>query len=266
MNRPVPLLVVLLALAPLAAATDPDPALHWFAEMIPSLAPPVEEVVVLVAVPGYAPDDDPASGPALAMAAVAEATGYWSWALAQSASAYPQLAGFTLVPRLEGVDATAADAARARIVVNVADAEPSPLGFQLAVAVADPLATDVGATACTVTISALGRAFGGVDGLHVRNLALHEIGHCLGLGHTGVSGTGMCNANGTCYDGHPTDLMSVLDVDERQCVSNLNAQALGEAYAWRAPPAGAWAPNDGETYMLKADYAQACMPDALRRF
>lgn len=267
MTRPLSALVLgLLVLAPPALATDPDPALYWFSELLPALAPPVDEVVVLVSVPGYAPDGDALSGPSLALAAVAEAVDDWSWTLAQNAGAYPQLAGMTLTTRMEGVDASALDAARARILVSVVDAEPSPLGFQLAVAAPDPLAPDVGTTACTVTIAVLGDRAGAVDAMHVRNLALHEVGHCLGLGHTGVSGGSICNANGTCYDGHPADAMSVLDVTARQCASNLNVLALGEAYAWRVSPGGAWAPNDGESYQLKADYAQACMPDALRRF
>lgn len=266
MKRVHVVLVVLLTLAPFATAADPDPALYWFSDLLPSLAPPPGPVVVLIMVPGYVPDADPLSGPALAVSGIAEATDYWTWTFTHGTGAYPQFAGITLTARVLGVDASPEDVERAMITVNVADAEPTLAGTQLAFALQDPLAPVRGASHCTIGIDSLGDYPEAVEGMQVRNLALHEIGHCLGLGHTGISGGSHCNANGTCYDGHPTDLMSVLDVEGRQCVSNLNLHGLGEAYAWRTSPTAEWGPNDGETYLLKSEYAQTCMPASLERF
>jgi len=98
----------------------------------------------------------------------------------------------------------------------------------------------------------------------LRNLVLHEFGHCISAGHTGTSlGLAHESWEGVEYESHPTDVMSRVFGDARQCLSNLNVQSIAEGYAFLP---GDWQGHAGETSMLKTDYATVCMPAFLERF
>jgi len=225
--------------------------------------------------------------------AVLEAIDYWAWMIDEFEDVHPQLAHVSYHVKILGVDADASSLATAKIVVTTAMAQdPFPFVFHLGIGLPTlpPTAlTNPGNTPmrlCTTWNTGLGAwnntadqaLFGDgptdVDPLRLRNLAIHEFGHCLATGHTGGETRGghpdsrVCNSHNTCYlapnaGTHDEDVMSYVHGFFRQCLSNLNLQSLAQAYAFLP---GAWQPHPRETYMVKGDYAQTCMPQSLGRF
>lgn len=100
----------------------------------------------------------------------------------------------------------------------------------------------------------------------LRNLIVHEFGHCLGAGHMGESlGFAHSNGEGVVYEDHPTDVLSVAFGHYRQCLSNANMLSLAEGYAWTLSGT-TWQPHDAEAYLLKSQYAQTCIPNGLKTY
>jgi hypothetical protein len=284
------LLTVGAFLLPTTVAADPSPSTYWFSRINSTHLDPRHMIVVVVPsayVSKSAEIDqrDWIGTQALAnepgVLATVEATAYWNWMIRQSESQYPQLKQLTYTTKVLGVDATAADVQNAKIVVNTAMvADPAPFLFHLGLGLptlpATVLADNVvrfngqpgpGNDVCTVWNTGIGQETVDRSPVRLRNLVIHEFGHCLGAGHTGESvGLSHCNANNTCYDNHPTDVMSQVFGNARQCLSNLNVQSLAEGYAWATSATATWQPHDEETYMLKSAYATTCMPASMDRF
>lgn len=275
-------LLALTAIAVLvapAALAGPSPTTNWFSLINTSHANPTGMTVIVVP-PAYfsyeamvddlswvSPDalyTDPGTQAAL------EAIEYWAWMLDQHTSTHSQLAYVTFTAKVLGYDATPADLLTADIVVNTAMVS-DPIGFIFHLGLGLPTLPATSAlftggymTHCTVWNTGLGSTPSDTEPIRLRNLIIHEFGHCLAAGHTGTSlGLAHCDSAGTCYDNHPTDVMSEVHGASRQCLSNLNVQSVAEAYAW-AP--GLWANHDGETYMLKSAYDTDCMPASMNRF
>lgn len=230
--------------------------------------------------------------------AALEATTYWAWMLDASEAAYPALAHLTYTTKVLGVDATVADLAEANIVINTGMvADPAAFVFHAGLGLpTTPLQAFLfdsgGQDVCTVWNTGVGqegdseevdaakRAFNDaglpvrfrlseerdVSPTRLRNLILHEFGHCLGAGHMGESlGFEHSNAEGVVYEDHPTDVLSVAVGDHRQCLSNANMLSLAEGYAWTLSGT-TWMPHDAEAYMLKSAYAQTCLPATLQTY
>lgn len=268
-------LCLLIFVTPQAAA-DPAPADYWLSLINQTHRDPTGMTVVIVP-PVYASkeamvDDTSWVGTDLsqlpAVLATREAIDYWAWMIDQKAAAYPDAAYVTWTTKTLGVDATPFDLANANIVVNTAMvSDPIPillfhLGLGLPVyPVENVVFAGFPMTKCTVWNTGAGGDASDTDPMRLRNLVLHEFGHCLGVGHTGTSlGLQHCNSNGTCYGNHPDDVMSNVIGSSRQCLSNLNLQSLDEGYAWK--PGTTWVNHDGETYMDKDDYEMTCLPSS----
>ena len=250
--------------APPAPAGDPSPDDHWMADVnSPHDAP--TNMTVLVVPPTFGPDRDGA------LQAELEALAYWDWAIRAAEAEHPQLRFVSYRVKVLGADATPEDARDARIVVTL-DGATIPVAGNGWLGPGVPVgpATDPHgrrAQRCVVTNNGLEGSEGAEARTLLRNFVLHEFGHCLASGHTGESaGLAHCNAAGACYESHPTDVLSRVFGDRRQCLSNLNLQALAVAYGWMTAPGAAWELPPDETYMAKADYRETCMPDALRRY
>ena len=205
--------------------------------------------------------------------AAMEAIDYWDWMVHDGPFAPSNLQQLQFPARVLGVDATVDDLVGANIIV-LTGMVTDPLPFILHLGIGLPtlplnnlLSAGPGAASqdvCTVLNTGVGANPGDQEPARLRNLVVHEFGHCLGVGHTGTSlGLEHTSSDGTVYQSHPTDVMSQVFGDYRQCISNLNVQSLAEGYAFLPGP---WQPHDAETFMLKADYATACMPGALERF
>lgn len=227
--------------------------------------------------------------------AVLEAIDYWVWTIDQYQGTNPQLAHLTWETTVLGVNAGLDDLNDAEIIVTTAMVgDPSMFMFHLGLGLpTHPIQsfTNSGGSpmqVCTTWNTGLGSEgntmeslfFQGPadrDPLRLRNLAIHEFGHCLATGHTGgettcsIGGSQVAavrNAENVCY-GAPNagalneDVMSSVHGKTRQCLSNLNIQSLAEAYAWLP---GGWQAHDDETYMPKSAYQQTCMPSSLNRF
>lgn len=274
------LTIGLVLVAPTVVAADPSPSSYWLSLINTTHYQPTGMTVVVVPAAFFSygamvvnrtwigPD---ALAKEPGVLAALEAISYWDWMLRQYHNAHPQLARVTWTTKVLGVDATPADLAAADIVVNTAmAADPAPFLFHLGLGL--PTASewlvddDAGQRVCTVWNTGLGQLRGDVGAIRLRNLVVHEFGHCIGAGHTGTSlGLDHCNANGTCYDSHPDDVMSQVGGATRQCLSNLNVQSVAEGYAWATSATSGWQPHDGETYMAKNQYATKCMPSAMNR-
>lgn len=277
------LLVIITLSAPsVAAAHSPSPSDHWLSlintthidptGMSVIVVPPAYGSSILISDPSWATGLDPVEDHP-AVQATLEAIDYWEWHLAQESSTWPQLAHVTWTAKVLGVDATAGDMADADIVVFTGMvSKPSPFIFHLGLglptyppygAIFGPLGAYWQDT-CTVWNTGVGSPGSDIDPLRLRNLVVHEFGHCVAAGHTGTSlGAAHCDSHNTCYTSHPTDVMSSVVGTHRQCLSNLNAKSVAEGYHWLP---GTWASHSGETYMKKTDYQVSCIPSSLERF
>lgn len=289
---------VLLALAaagllilPVALAAGPTPTSnYWFSRINATHLQPTGMTVVVVP-SAYASksanvdDRDWITANLLrdqpGVRATVEAIEYWAWMIDQYESTYPQLKRLTFTAKILGVDATQADLQTADIVVNTAAVtDPVPFVFHLGVglptlgpqALSESVVRFVGQpmsgqTLCTVWNTGLGQEDGDQSPTRLRNLVIHEFGHCIGAGHTGESlDQPHCNDDDQCYDNHPSDVMSLVVGDERQCLSNLNVLSLAEGYAWATTPTATWQPHDEEVYQAKSAYAVRCMPASLEKY
>jgi hypothetical protein len=210
--------------------------------------------------------------------ATLEAVNYWQWMMGQFTTTYPQLAYVTYTAKVLGVDATPADLQSADIVVNTAMASDFlPFIFHLGLGLPTyyPYGAVLGPsgnyhmTKCTVWNTGAGSEPGDQEPTRLRNLVIHEFGHCLGAGHTGTSlGADHCSTTTSygCFDSHPTDVMSQVTGSARQCLSNLNMQSLAEGYVWLTSATATWAPHASETFQAKTDYATTCLPAAQYRY
>jgi hypothetical protein len=265
-----------LLLVPTVAAADPAPATNWFSLINETHHQPTGMTVLIVPAAFFSygamvVNRSWVGAEALyreaGVQAALEATLYWAWVIDQYESTHPQLARVTYTVKVLGYDATPADVASADIVVNTGMvADPAFFLFHLGVGLPTLENADGGQDVCTVWNTGIGQESGDLGAIRLRNLIIHEFGHCLGVGHTGTSlGLDHCNANGTCYTSHPTDVMSQVFGNARQCISNLNVQSLAEGYAWATSAGATYQPHDGETYMARSAYATTCMPAALNR-
>lgn len=293
-------LVALLAVPATGLASDsPSPDDYLFTRINTTHANPRDMSVVIVP-PAYVTQDGmlqdlgwvgPSVRDQVGVQVALEATDYWTWMIDQSEGAYPNLARLNYRVTVLGDDATAADVQAADIVILtgfVADPVPflvfAGIGLPLLPLNAFITNDNAGQTTCIVANTGVGATgipnpdlpvFGPLfvpqqDLEHpdtLRNLILHEFGHCLGAGHVGESlGLEHCNAENVCYENHPTDIMSVALGDRRQCLSNANMLSLAEGYAWLTSSTATWQPHDAEAYILKSKYAQTCMPAELENY
>lgn len=274
------LAVSALLLVPTVSAADPAPSTNWFSLINTTHHQPTGMTVVIVPAAFFSSSamvgnrswiGNEALYREAGVQAALEATLYWSWMIDQYESTYPQLQRLTYTVKVLGYDATPTDLAGADIVINTAMVgDPAFFVFHLGLGLptVSEYAIDesAGQDVCTVWNTGVGQESGDLGAIRLRNLIIHEFGHCLGAGHTGTSlGLEHCNRNGTCYDSHPTDVMSQVFGNARQCLSNLNVQSVAEGYWWATTPTAAWQPHDGETYMAKSQYQTKCMPAALNR-
>lgn len=285
------LLAAGLLLLPVALAAGPTPTSnYWFSRINASHIQPTGMTVVVVP-SGYfslsanVGETDWITANLLrdqpGVRATIEATEYWNWMMRQYETTYPQLKRVTYTTKILGVDATTADLQSADIVINTAmAADPAPFVFHLGLglptlgpqALSESLVRFVGQpmsgqTHCTVWNTGLGQENDDESPTRLRNLVIHEFGHCLAAGHTGESlDADHCNSADQCYANHPTDVMSQVVGDERQCLSNLNVLSVAEAYAWATTPTATWQPHDEEVYQTKTAYAVRCMPASLEKF
>lgn len=279
-----PLLPVLalcaLLVVPTVTAADPSPSTTWFSLINTTHHQPTGMTVVIVPAAFFSNGamvnnrtwiGAEALYREAGVQAALEATLYWAWMIDQYEGTHPQLQRLTYTVKVLGYDATPADLAAADIVINTAMvADPSPFLFHLGLGLPTVstwlLNQRAGQNVCTVWNTGLGQERGDVGAIRLRNLVVHEFGHCLGAGHTGTSlGLDHCNANGTCYTSHPSDVMSSVVGSSRQCLSNLNVQSVAEGYAWATTATATWQAHDGETYMAKSQYQTKCMPSSMNR-
>lgn len=275
------LVVPALLLVPTAVAADPSPSTTWFSLINSTHTDPTDMTVIIVPAAFFSSSANLGNTSWIGaealyrepgVQAALEATLYWTWMIDQYESTYPQLARLSYTTKVLGYDATPADLANAKIVVNTAMVA-DPMFFVFHLGLGAPtfplnwwLDPEAGHDICTVWNTGLGQESGDVGAIRLRNLVIHEFGHCLGVGHTGTSlGAPHCNANGTCYTSHPTDVMSSVFGNARQCLSNLNVMSIAEGYAWATSPTATWQPHDGEVYLAKSQYQTRCMPAALNR-
>jgi hypothetical protein len=265
-----------------SAAGAQDPSTHWLSLINTTQREPADVRVVVVP-PVYFSQQAFLGGNLIdtsdlvmslpGVRAAMEAIDYWEWMLHDGPFAPARLQGLRFPARVLGADATVDDLAAANIVVLTGMAtDPLPFVFHLGLGL-PTLPPDVllgegpGAApqdVCTVINSGIGANPEDREPARLRNLVIHEFGHCLGAGHTGTSlGADHTSRDGTVYESHPTDVMSVVFGDSRQCLSNLNVQSVAEGYAFLP---GNWAPHDSETFLPKTDDDTACMPAALERF
>ncbi|HVL80322.1 MAG TPA: hypothetical protein VM840_01865 [Actinomycetota bacterium] len=289
-RRASALAAIALALAvvgssPLASADNhPRPTTHWLSLINETHAEPTGMSVVIV---------PPIYGSKVAMAddrawltggspirdhpgvrAAQEATAYWAWAIERFRTdhGWTHLQKLTYTVRVLGVDATPDDLQRAHIVVTTAMiGDPSPSLFHLGLGAPtfpNPIfrVTNQGMRRCTVWNTGAGNRSGESHVVRLRNLIIHEFGHCLAVGHTGTSlGLNHNSRSYGTFDSHPTDVMSAVLGDRRQCISNINVQSLAVGYDWLRTGT-TWRDHPGETFILKDDYRTACMPDSMKRF
>jgi hypothetical protein len=222
-------------------------------------------MTVVVVPPAVGPD------PQGALRAELEALAYWDWTIRQAEGQHPNLRFLSYHVKVLGTNATPDDLAAARIVVTM-DGAVSPANGSTWLGTGLPIGPasnpqERRAQRCVVTNNGLAGTASAEKNTLLRNFVLHEFGHCLASGHTGESvGLQHCNPNGTCYQSHPTDVMSLTFADHRQCLSNLNLQALAVAYGWLTGPDATWQLPPDETYLRKTAYAETCMPDAMRQY
>ncbi|HVE91376.1 MAG TPA: hypothetical protein VNE62_03600 [Actinomycetota bacterium] len=259
------------------AQEAPTRETHWLSLINTTHTRPTNMRVVIVP-PGYVSRAAMVSDPSWAtglspiadhpgVRAALEATSYWQWAVDQLESRWPHLAGLSYTTRVLGVDATPDDLANANIVVNTAMAgDPVPNIFHLGVGWPTYPAFSNSMSVCTVWNTGAGNAPKEDHVVRLRNLIIHEFGHCLAVGHTGTSlnAPHRSRTHGV-FDQHPTDVMSSVFGTHRQCISNINVQSLAEGYDWLRT-GSTWTRHDGETFMLKSEYAELCMPDSMNRF
>lgn len=188
---------------------------------------------------------------------VLEVIDYWEWILDQHAERWPVLEEVRWTTRVVGVDATPVDVATADIVVLTgAVADPGPLPGHAGIGQPVPCVASPTQEKCLVINTTSGSRGDEVANMRLRNLAIHEFGHCLSAGHT-------YNGSGGSPLGE-NDVMASIDVVERQCISNLNVQSIAEGYRFLVD-AGA-APGSGWTTMPAHEYAQDCIPAGLERY
>lgn len=283
---------IFLLVAPTVYSEKIDDGSLWFSRINVTHKDPTDMLVIVVPAAYFSKSsmvDDTAWVGADALLeepgvqATLEAIEYWAWMIDQYETQYPQLAKLTYTVKVLGVDATLADVQEANIVVNTAMvADPAPFLFHLGLGYpTSPLSSpawinwggqrypayDGSQDLCTVWNTGFGQDGTDTSPLRLRNLVIHEFGHCLGAGHTGESlGADHCNRAGTCYENHKTDVMSLVFGNQRQCLSNLNIMSLAEGYEWAAVAPFTWKNHDSEVYQLKSDYATTCMPSGMNRF
>jgi hypothetical protein len=263
-------------------AESPDPATHWLSLINTTHREPGGMKVIVVP-PAYLSQQAMignlgwlGSNPLLdhpGVQAALEAIDYWDWMLHDGPFAPSHLAGLSWTVSVLGVDATPEDLVDVDIVVETAMVtDPLPFVFHLGIGLPtfppdDFLIGPPGTYSqdvCTVINTGVGSDARDEEPARLRNLVLHEFGHCIGAGHTGTSlDLEHQSRDGTIYESHPTDPMSVVSGEARQCLSNLNVQSIAEGYAFLPGP---WQGHDGETFMPRSQYATACMPGALERF
>ncbi|HWG90484.1 MAG TPA: hypothetical protein VNZ52_06495 [Candidatus Thermoplasmatota archaeon] len=290
-ESPVPLpasrlLVAALALGLLAApaafaATAPTRATHWMSLINPTHAAPTEMTVVVIP-PGYYSTEAMVErtgwiGPNPLLShpgtqAILEATDYWTWMIDQYEGQYPWLAQVSYTVKVLGVDATAEDLQDAEIIITttmVADTDliVYHLGLGLPTLPWPVLLNgNRGMDTCNVINTGFGQFEEDESPGRLRNLVIHEFGHCLGVGHTGTSlGLPHESSTGQEFDSHPTDVMSKVVGDKRQCLSNLNVLSLAEGYRW-VGQGGTWRKPVPEVYLEKSAYTTRCMPASMNRF
>lgn len=266
------LAVVALLSTPLAAAPAPDPSDHYGADINDTFDDPTDLSVVVVPA-AYASQimvEDPSwVGPDAVRdepgtQAVLEAIDYWEWALDHYESQWPWLDRIDWNVSVLGDDATPSDVEEADVVVTTAMAgDPAPFLFHLGLGKntlpARSLVFNEGPmTHCTVWNTGAGTSSNGEDPLRLRNLAIHEFGHCLAAGHTD-----WCH-QGECYAPPPGDIMDVVHDRFRQCIANINVKSVALGYHW-LDDGDAWQPHHDAVFVEKASYERTCMPEALER-
>lgn len=243
---------------------EPTPDAFWLAKVDSPHDKPANMTVVVVP-PAVGPDPDGA------LRATLEALDYWTWAIRDDEAAHPSLRWVSYDVKVLGRDAGPQDLRDARIVVTM-DGAREPVNKTTWLGTGLPVGPATNpqerrAQRCLVTDSGVAWGPAGEEGDLLRNFVLHEFGHCLGVGHTGESaGLPHCDANGTCYESHPTDVMSLTFADHRQCLSNLDLQSLAVAYGWLTGPDATWKLPPEETYMRKGDYRDVCMPEEMKKY
>jgi hypothetical protein len=270
-----------LLVVPPVQADSPSPESHYYSRTFVAHLDPTALTVVVVP-PLYVSGSQPVlDGPTQA---VLEAIAYWDWMKEQGSTLHPQLDHIAWTTRVLGVDATPEDLASADIVVATAMVVRSignlghyyhgrgqPLQvwaeFVEGEAALEPM------THCAVILPWIGRDASDVSLHRLRNFAVHEFGHCIGVGHTGEDDHGTADAR-VCPAGHPCypapnagtlteDAMSHVHGVTRQCLSNLNVASLALRYVHLPGP---YATQSGGVFMPQSEYAQACMPSALARY
>lgn len=265
--------LVLLLIAPATMAPAPDPDDYYGADINDTFEDPTD-LTVLVVPPGYVSssanlDDTGWVGPEALVdqpgaQAVLEAIEYWDWTLERHEPIWPQLDRIEWTTKLLGHDATIEDARDADVLVTTGMAnDPVPFVFQLGLGsnTLPPRSLLFGEgpmAFCTVWNTGAGSSSQEVDPLRLRNLAVHEFGHCLAAGHSD-----WCHG-GNCYDPPPGDVMDVVHGRHRECISNLNVRSVAMGYHWLSD-GETWQPHHDAVFVRKTDYERTCMPEGMIR-
>lgn len=267
------LLLTVLLIAPAVSAPAPDPDTHYGADINDTFGDPTDLSVVVVPAgyfsstanlgdTGWVGPDALVEQPGTQ--AVLEAIAYWDWILEQYEPTWPQLDRIDWTTKVLGHDATVEDLRTADVVVTTAMVnDPAPFIFHLGLGKntlpAESLLFNTGPMShCTVWNTGAGSRRGDVDPLRLRNLAIHEFGHCLAAGHSD-----WCHG-GRCYDPPPGDVMDDVHGRHRECISNLNVKSVALGYHWLSD-GDTWKPHHDAVFVEKTSYERLCMPESMTR-
>ncbi|HEY4497048.1 MAG TPA: hypothetical protein VI432_02780, partial [Candidatus Paceibacterota bacterium] len=201
-----------------------------------------------------------------AVQAALEATEYWAWFIGKNAPEFPHLANLSWETKVLGYDAGYAEFMDADIIIDIAMVSDPHAGSQHAGLASGNYNHVSGKQYCLATNAGIGAMQESDQPTDLRNIVLHEFGHCIGAGHTGsFPPNEQCSPTYGCFDNQPEDVMTGNSHYKRNCLSNINLFSLAEIHDSLPPIQNAgW--YDGEAFVLKEDYGQTCMPEAMNRF
>ncbi|MBI2013341.1 MAG: PKD domain-containing protein [Candidatus Colwellbacteria bacterium] len=202
-----------------------------------------------------------------AVQAAMEAAEYWEWFLAENSQQFTQLSGLSWTIKVAGYNAGPEEVRTADILIAIAMVgDPIPFVKHSGEARWESNPLNSGKPVCITKHEGIGEYQNSQQPVDLRNLVLHEFGHCIGAGHSGAwPETTHCSPRYGCFKNQPDDVMTGHKWNERNCLSNLDLFALAEAYDWREPIKNDKLYDD-EVFIPKTSWTSTCIPEGMKRF